>query len=218
MNMRVGVAALGFVAVCSWVGAAADESSPSLFQFPRNGQSVRPDRPRGSLRDGTYAHSHRSLMNDFIPRDRNFNGPDGRGNWIFVRDNQAIARQVSEGKRREAIRVFRAALRDALAEQTEIDETFLSFAPFQHENRRIPESSSSSGSWEDRVRFRVGVSHLSPKVEMRCDLGGSALGLSVSALGRVNVELAPAGNKTGHLQAGFDPADGRYDVGYRLTF
>jgi hypothetical protein len=49
-------------------------------------------------------------------------------------------------------------------------------------------------------------------------MGGGALGLSVSALGRVRVDLAPSRSGTGVFEAGLDPVDGRYDVGYRLTF
>ena len=237
MNTRAAIFALALAAGTAWTPVQATESVPPPLRSPL-GPDVRSSHPLGALRNGTYAR-HRQLPNDrFLREDGGLSGSNLRPER-FLHDNEASTRQATEDNsggltpvdswlpptsgtrrngRRETVRVVRNALRDALAESTELDEMILSSTPFQNENRGTPESSSSTGSWEDRVRFRVGVSHLSPKVEMRCDMGGGALGLSVSALGQVHVDLAPSRTGSGTIQAGLDPVEGRYSAGYRLTF
>ncbi len=88
-----------------------------------------------------------------------------------------------------------------------------------HGSRSTPESPpSSSGSGDGRARFRVGVSHLSPKVEMRSRMGGSALGLSISPLGQVDLELAHSRLAATQVHVGYDRDAGRYDLACRFAF
>lgn len=79
-------------------------------------------------------------------------------------------------------------------------------------------SSSSSGTRDDRVRFRVGASHLAPKVEMRCATAGGALGVSLWAPGRLAVDLSLASAPGATLHAGYDRSAKRLDLLFRRAY
>jgi hypothetical protein len=115
--------------------------------------------------------------------------------------------------------VVRRAARRALGKVLR-DSTGLSdlFNHESHERESESRSSSSSGSGDDRVRFRVGVSHLAPKVEMRCATGGGALGVSIGALGQMAVDLSPKDTPGAQVHAGYDRSAKRLDLLFRLTY
>ncbi len=119
---------------------------------------------------------------------------------------------------RNLARSFGSAARRGLARVLMQATSLDSWRERQDENRS-PASSSSSGSGDDRVRFRVGVSRLTPKVEMSYPMmGGGALGVSVSALGQLNVDLQPTRIAGAQVHAGYDHGSGTFSFLCQVSF
>lgn len=93
-------------------------------------------------------------------------------------------------------------------------------------------------SWDDRVRpgsalgddraldsgrgsspaFRVGFSHLLPRLEMRCAAGDGALRVTVHARGRVGVDYRIGRQVPARIHFGYDPRSDVLRLGWRASF
>lgn len=71
---------------------------------------------------------------------------------------------------------------------------------------------------EGSVRFRLGVSHLAPKVDMRYEIGHGAVNVSVGALGHVGVDLSHARLASTQIHAGYNKSTRTYSLLCRFGF
>lgn len=97
-------------------------------------------------------------------------------------------------------------------------ETMKSFLVDRDEGARDAFRTSSSGPQIGRVRFRLGVSRLVPRVELRSSIGRGALGVSVAADGRVVADLSGAVPSAPRVRLGFDLARRSCDLAARFSF
>ena len=75
-------------------------------------------------------------------------------------------------------------------------------------------SSDESGAF----RFRFGVSHLAPKVDLRCRVGQSALNVSVGARGQVGIDLDPGRFARTLIHVGYDRPTKTFGLSFSLGY
>lgn len=106
----------------------------------------------------------------------------------------------------------RRAVRGYMLESSGLDE----------QARRYKEGiagNSDNRRRQARVRFRLGVSHARPELQLRCRIGRySGLRMALRANGKIGVEFDRAGTSWARMYAGYDRRDGRYEMAMRLGF
>lgn len=124
-------------------------------------------------------------------------------------DPQLQSDELTDNVKRGVIRATRRAVKRVLLDALDVD-------------RLAPSSLGALGSVSvgpaDTVRFRVGVSHMAPRVDMRYRLGEGALNVSVGARGQLGVDLDPPGLAQGRLHVGYDYPSRTYAFAFRLGF
>jgi hypothetical protein len=127
-----------------------------------------------------------------------------RAGVVLPADYESQPRPVTRTIERSIVRATQREVKDMLVEALEI-----------HDVGRSEKNGPSSDA-RGAYRFRFGVSHLAPKLDLRCRVGQSALNVSVNVRGQVGLDLNSGRVTQTVLHVGYDLPTKSFGFSFRL--
>ena len=110
-------------------------------------------------------------------------------------------------------RATRTTVKSLLLELAQVDQLLDSI-----QDRVVDGLSGSEATAPHGIHVRLGVSHLAPRLEIRCPMAAGSMRVSLGGLGEVGVDLTRSRVKRAQLHGGYDHRTGTYDAFYGLRF
>ena len=130
-----------------------------------------------------------------------------------VLPNQLADEAMTPALEKSVNRATRRTLESLILRVTHVEERLDSIQDHVVDGRR-----GSGGDDSHGIHVRFGVSHLAPKLEIRCPMASGSMRVSLGALGQVGVDLTRARAKRAQLHGGYDHRTRTYDVFCGLRF
>lgn len=127
-------------------------------------------------------------------------------------DSELQSAEFTDNAKRGVIRATKRTVKRFLVDAMQLDRLRPDSGPAAAED---PGKASEPAN---AVKFRLGVSHRAPRVDMRSELGSVGVNLSLGLLGQVGLDLDTARLAGARIHVGYDHPSKTYAFALRMAF